>query len=82
MNSPRKKITCRHSKFRQAAPGGFYYVNKTAIAGGFNHQVQHLGGHIEFAAAQGSERTCPGNLLIAELDGLRKWSNLNAPIKK
>ncbi|MEN9864526.1 MAG: hypothetical protein RL748_116, partial [Pseudomonadota bacterium] len=44
--------------------------------------IKYLGGHIEFAAAHGDERTCPGNILIAELDGLRKECNLNAPTQK
>ena len=44
-------------------------------------KIKYLGGHLEFAEAQGDERTCPGNLLIAELDGLRKEFALNAPTK-
>lgn len=41
--------------------------------------MKYLGGHLEFATAQGDERTCPGNLLIAELDGLRAGAGLSKP---
>jgi hypothetical protein len=41
--------------------------------------MKYLGGHLEFAAAQGDERTCPGSLLRAEMDGLRADAGLSAP---
>ena len=43
--------------------------------------MKYLGGHIEFAAAQGQERTCPGNLLMGRMNGLRSDFGLNAPTK-
>ena len=61
--------------------GTAYRIGITTLKQNFP-SIKYLGGHIEFAAAQGDERTCPGNILIAELDGLRKETNLNAPIKK
>lgn len=41
--------------------------------------VKYLGGHTEFAAAQGDERTCPGNLLLGKMPGLRSEFSLAAP---
>lgn len=41
--------------------------------------MKYLGGHLEFAAAHGMKRTCPGNLLMAQMDGLRKSSGLAKP---
>jgi hypothetical protein len=41
--------------------------------------VKYLGGHIEFALANGDERTCPGSQLIEQLPKLRKESGLSAP---
>jgi hypothetical protein len=43
--------------------------------------IKYLGGHIEFAAAQGQERTCPGNLLLEKMEDLRSEFHLNAPAK-
>jgi hypothetical protein len=41
--------------------------------------LTRLGGHREFGAALGDERSCPGDLVIAQLDGLRKQHGLIAP---
>ena len=43
--------------------------------------IKYLGGHIEFAATLGQDRNCPGNLLMKEMDGLRKEFSLSAPAK-
>lgn len=41
--------------------------------------IKYLGGHLEFAAAQGAERSCPGNLLMEQMASLRTSSGLLAP---
>lgn len=43
--------------------------------------IKYLGGHLEFAEAQGDERTCPGNLLMKVMDSLRVEFSLDAPSK-
>ena len=41
--------------------------------------IKYLGGHIEYALANGGERSCPGSLLIAKMPELRTSAGLVAP---
>lgn len=42
-------------------------------------KIDFLGGHTEFAAAQGDERECPGNLPMGKMDGWRSSTGLKKP---
>jgi hypothetical protein len=42
-------------------------------------EIVYLGGHMEFAATTGRDRSCPGNLLMAQMNDLRKALSLVAP---
>jgi hypothetical protein len=44
--------------------------------------TRYLGGHTEFATAQGDERSCPGSLLISRMEKLRKAFGFAAPSKR
>jgi hypothetical protein len=41
--------------------------------------IKYLGGHYEFAAAQGDERSCPGNLTMAKMNNWRSSTGLKKP---
>ena len=42
-------------------------------------RIQFLGGHMEFAAGQGDERSCPGDLTMAKMNGWRSSTTLVGP---
>jgi len=44
--------------------------------------IKFLGGHLEFAAAQGDDRTCPGALTMAKMNGWRSSTELVKPPMK
>jgi flagellar motor protein MotB len=41
--------------------------------------IDSLGGHLEFAAALGADRTCPGDLAMAKMSSWRSSTNLKKP---
>jgi outer membrane protein OmpA-like peptidoglycan-associated protein len=45
-------------------------------------KVTQLGGHTEFAAAQGDERGCPGDLTMAKMSGWRSSLGMDPPAKE
>ena len=44
-------------------------------------KIKFLGGHKEFAAAQGDERSCPGDLTMVKMDSWRASTSLIKPTK-
>jgi outer membrane protein OmpA-like peptidoglycan-associated protein len=42
-------------------------------------KVTFLGGHLEFAAGRGDDRSCPGNLTMVKMAGWRSSTTLNKP---